>query len=199
MTSNKQDSIINQEGALSVVVHSTAKGNRKTHSNVTVFLRDPLSHLHLNSRQPLSLIPHTILPITHTPAGLYISLNMSNRTVTKKTGHAKASVGSTVIAETDKWVEVDGNVYFPPDALRREYVGGVEAKATGHSTHCPWKGDASYYTVDVDGKFGLVLCTYISYRITLRSLCLFCLESSWVVRRSGFRVTIYTDECHLVK
>jgi uncharacterized protein (DUF427 family) len=52
-----------------------------------------------------------------------------------------------VIAETDKFEVVEGNVYFPPDALRRELF-----KPSDTHTVCGWKGTASYYTVVVDGQ-----------------------------------------------
>lgn len=62
-------------------------------------------------------------------------------------GHAKATVGDTVLAETDTWEEVEGNVYFPPASVKTDYLS-----KTDHSTHCPWKGDASYYSINADGK-----------------------------------------------
>jgi len=52
-----------------------------------------------------------------------------------------------VLAESEKTIVVEGNHYFPPDAVRREFL---EPSAT-HTT-CPWKGLASYYTVNVNGK-----------------------------------------------
>lgn len=63
------------------------------------------------------------------------------------TGHAKATVGDTVLAETDTWEEAEGNVYFPPGSVKTDHL-----PKTDHSTHCPWKGDASYYTIHADGK-----------------------------------------------
>lgn len=69
------------------------------------------------------------------------------RTITARTGHATARIGSTIVAETTTWKEVEGNVYFPPDTLHRELFTGP----TGLSTHCPWKGDAAYYNVAVEG------------------------------------------------
>ncbi|KAI9171095.1 hypothetical protein HJFPF1_00575 [Paramyrothecium foliicola] len=72
---------------------------------------------------------------------------MSGKAVISKTGHATASVGDTIIAETDAWEEVEGNVYFPPSTVKRTYLS-----ETDHSTFCPWKGHASYYTIDVDGS-----------------------------------------------
>ncbi|MET8779769.1 DUF427 domain-containing protein [Nocardia sp. NPDC050713] len=53
----------------------------------------------------------------------------------------------TVLAESDDTVVVEGNHYFPADAVRREYFEPSE-----HHTICPWKGTASYYTVTVDGE-----------------------------------------------
>lgn len=67
-------------------------------------------------------------------------------------GHAIATVGDTVVAETDSWEEVEGNVYFPPASVKKEYLS-----KTGHSTYCPWKGDASYYTIKVDGEPALAV------------------------------------------
>jgi uncharacterized protein (DUF427 family) len=53
----------------------------------------------------------------------------------------------TVIAESDRFELVEGNVYFPPEAVRREHL-----KDSATHTVCPWKGTASYYTVVVDGE-----------------------------------------------
>lgn len=52
-----------------------------------------------------------------------------------------------VIAESDRFETVEGNVYFPPETIKREFF-----KPSDTHTVCPWKGTASYYTVDVDGK-----------------------------------------------
>ena len=52
-----------------------------------------------------------------------------------------------MIAKSDRFEEVEGNVYFPPDSLNREYF-----KPSATHTHCSWKGEASYYSVEVDGK-----------------------------------------------
>jgi uncharacterized protein (DUF427 family) len=59
----------------------------------------------------------------------------------------RAIWNGAVIAETDKFELVEGNVYFPPDALRKELF-----KPSDTHTVCPWKGTASYYTVAVDGQ-----------------------------------------------
>jgi len=59
---------------------------------------------------------------------------------------AKAIWNDTVIAESDKTVMVEGNHYFPPDSVKKEYF-----QETSTHTTCPWKGVANYYTVVVDG------------------------------------------------
>ena len=60
---------------------------------------------------------------------------------------ARATWNGAVIADSDRTVEVEGNQYFPPDAVRSEYL-----RASEKHTTCPWKGIASYYDVVVDGK-----------------------------------------------
>jgi uncharacterized protein (DUF427 family) len=52
-----------------------------------------------------------------------------------------------VLAESDDTVVVEGNHYFPADALSREHF-----RATDHQSICPWKGTASYYDVIVDDE-----------------------------------------------
>ena len=54
---------------------------------------------------------------------------------------------ATVIAESDDTVVVEGNHYFPPASIRAEYF-----KPSATTSVCPWKGTASYYTLDVDGQ-----------------------------------------------
>jgi cysteine desulfurase family protein (TIGR01976 family) len=59
--------------------------------------------------------------------------------------HMKATWHGTAIAESDDTVVVEGNHYFPADSIRPEYF-----RASDHHTHCPWKGEASYYDIAVD-------------------------------------------------
>ena len=59
---------------------------------------------------------------------------------------AKAVWNGTVLAESDTIELVEGNRYFPADALRREFF-----KESAHKTTCPWKGVATYYSITVDG------------------------------------------------
>lgn len=59
----------------------------------------------------------------------------------------KAIWNGEVIAESDDTVVVEGNHYFPADAIKKEYF-----KETDTHTVCPWKGTASYYSVNVNGE-----------------------------------------------
>ncbi|KAB5572090.1 hypothetical protein GE09DRAFT_1216689 [Coniochaeta sp. 2T2.1] len=63
------------------------------------------------------------------------------------TGHATATVNGHVVADTDKWEVVEGNLYFPPSSIKKDFFTPNDL-----TTVCPWKGTASYYNVVVDGK-----------------------------------------------
>ena len=60
---------------------------------------------------------------------------------------ARASWNGQVIAESDRCEIVEGNHYFPSDAVRREML----QDSVTHTT-CGWKGVASYYDVVVNGE-----------------------------------------------
>jgi uncharacterized protein (DUF427 family) len=60
---------------------------------------------------------------------------------------AKATWNGEVIAETDKAILVEGNLYFPPDSVKKEYFRNSDTKY-----HCPWKGAAGYYNIVINGK-----------------------------------------------
>ncbi|HZS45233.1 MAG TPA: DUF427 domain-containing protein [Blastocatellia bacterium] len=59
----------------------------------------------------------------------------------------KAVWNNATIAESDKTIIVEGNHYFPPDSVNKEYL-----KQSDTHTTCPWKGLASYYNIEVDGN-----------------------------------------------
>ncbi|OJD12469.1 hypothetical protein AJ78_06940 [Emergomyces pasteurianus Ep9510] len=61
---------------------------------------------------------------------------------------ATAKIRNTVIAETDKWETVEGNVYFPRSSLK-DSTGTFSLIESDASTFCPWKGAASYYDIAV--------------------------------------------------
>jgi uncharacterized protein (DUF427 family) len=58
----------------------------------------------------------------------------------------KAIWNKQVIAESDSIVNVEGNSYFPMEAVKKEFIMNSETH-----TVCHWKGTASYYSLEVDG------------------------------------------------
>ena len=61
----------------------------------------------------------------------------------------KATWNGVTLAEAEETAVqlVEGNVYFPPETVNREFL-----KESQTHTVCPWKGTASYYDVVVDGE-----------------------------------------------
>jgi Uncharacterized protein conserved in bacteria, COG2343 len=59
----------------------------------------------------------------------------------------KAIWKDTVIAESDRTIVVEGNHYFPPESLKKEFFQPSQTRTT-----CSWKGVASYYDVKVNGE-----------------------------------------------
>ena len=59
----------------------------------------------------------------------------------------KAIWKDKVIAETDNHKMVEGNYYFPPESVKKEYL-----KDSDTHTTCPWKGLASYYDLIIEGE-----------------------------------------------
>ena len=60
---------------------------------------------------------------------------------------ARAIWNGAVIAESDDTIYLEGNHYFPPEAVNRKFL----VDSSDH-TMCFWKGVASYYDVEVDGE-----------------------------------------------
>jgi len=65
----------------------------------------------------------------------------------KSTQIMKAEWNNQTIAESDDTIVIENNHYFPLQSVKSEYL----KPSSTHST-CPWKGLASYYTLDVNGK-----------------------------------------------
>ncbi len=59
----------------------------------------------------------------------------------------KATWNGVTIAESDDTVIVEGNHYFPESSLNRQYV-----TFSNHRSSCPWKGQAQYYSLFVNGE-----------------------------------------------
>ncbi len=60
---------------------------------------------------------------------------------------ARAIWNAAILAESDAGIAVEGNYYFPPEAVDRQYLTESSTQTT-----CAWKGRASYYDVVVDGQ-----------------------------------------------
>ncbi len=58
----------------------------------------------------------------------------------------RATWNGATIAESDDTIVIEGNHYFPRDAIRQEYF-----QPSNTHTICPWKGEASYFNVVVNG------------------------------------------------
>ena len=59
----------------------------------------------------------------------------------------KAVWNGVTLAESDETIVVEGNHYFPPNSVKREAL-----QPSGKQTTCPWKGNASYYSVVAGDK-----------------------------------------------
>ncbi len=59
----------------------------------------------------------------------------------------KAIWNDKVVAESEETKVVENNHYFPKGSIKDQYF-----KPSDHSTRCPWKGLASYFTLEVDSK-----------------------------------------------
>ena len=60
---------------------------------------------------------------------------------------ARATWNGAVLAESDACERLEGNCYFPPDAVRQDLLVPSDTRTT-----CGWKGEAHYYHVRVEGK-----------------------------------------------
>ena len=81
--------------------------------------------------------------------GLFVHLKykLSPSTPSTKMTRATATFNGKVIADTDDFQLVEGNVYFPPNSVDQSVLS-----KTSLTTVCPWKGTASYYNINVDGQ-----------------------------------------------
>ena len=60
-----------------------------------------------------------------------------------------------IIAESADTVVVEGNHYFPVESVNMAFM-----KPSDTHTSCPWKGEASYYSIEVDGKLNIDAAWY---------------------------------------
>ena len=59
----------------------------------------------------------------------------------------KAIWNNQILAESNDTIVIEGNHYFPPQSINKTFF-----KPSNTHTHCPWKGEASYYNLEVNGK-----------------------------------------------
>ena len=59
----------------------------------------------------------------------------------------RAIWNGTVLAESETYEMVEGNVYFPPETIHQQFF-----RQSNTHTVCPWKGVASYFSVEIDGQ-----------------------------------------------
>lgn len=59
----------------------------------------------------------------------------------------KAIWNNQVVADSNNTLMLEGNYYFPSDSVKKKFF----KRSDTHST-CPWKGRASYYTLEINGK-----------------------------------------------
>ena len=69
----------------------------------------------------------------------------------------KATWQKEVIAERNETIGIEGNHYFPHDAVNKKFL-----KTSDTTTTCPWKGKASYYLVEVNGEVNKDAAWYYS-------------------------------------
>jgi uncharacterized protein (DUF427 family) len=62
-----------------------------------------------------------------------------------------------VIADSEATVVVEGNHYFPLDSVKQDLL-----RPSDTSSHCPWKGDASYYSIEAGGAVNKDAAWYYS-------------------------------------
>lgn len=60
---------------------------------------------------------------------------------------ARAVLNDAVLAESDKYEVVEGNIYFPPDSVNWDYFKPGDRQYT-----CPWKGESKYWDIITGDK-----------------------------------------------
>jgi uncharacterized protein (DUF427 family) len=97
---------------------------------------DRMTRPHSHKENPVSSAKEVLIPGPDHPI-----------TVTATDGHVVARVGDQVIAETDRALTLQEASYPPVQYVPLADVDPAVLQATDHETYCPYKGDASYYTV----------------------------------------------------
>jgi len=67
----------------------------------------------------------------------------------------KAIWNDTILAESNQTIVVEGNHYFPPDTIKKEFFRKSNTKTT-----CGWKGVANYFSITVNGNVNIDCAWY---------------------------------------
>jgi uncharacterized protein (DUF427 family) len=73
-------------------------------------------------------------------------------TIVPNPRRVRVTFGGRVIADTDKALTLNETSYLPVQYIPRADVDMQALRRTAHQTHCPYKGDAAYYSIVVDGR-----------------------------------------------
>jgi uncharacterized protein (DUF427 family) len=97
----------------------------------------------------------------------FLVLLIEASTETERNESMKEAVwNGTVVAKSDETIVIEGNHYFPPDSVKQEYLAD-----SGHHSTCPWKGQASYYDLVVDGEINAnAAWTYPDPKVTAQEI-----------------------------
>jgi len=80
---------------------------------------------------------------------------MNENTINKDLWEMKAIWNNQILAESDETIIIDGNHYFPPSSLQKDFINISET-----NTMCEWKGTAYYYTIAVNGQINIDAAWY---------------------------------------
>jgi uncharacterized protein (DUF427 family) len=69
-------------------------------------------------------------------------------TITRNDGRVRVTFGGKVVADTTRALTLKEASYPPVQYIPREDADMSALTKTAHTTHCPYKGDASYFTID---------------------------------------------------
>lgn len=67
----------------------------------------------------------------------------------------KAIWNDEIVAESNDTIVIEGNHYFPPQSIKKDFF-----KTSETQTKCPWKGMASYYSLQVNGELNIDAAWY---------------------------------------
>ena len=73
-------------------------------------------------------------------------------TIAPNSKRVRVTAGGKVVAETTKALTLRESSYPPVQYIPRADADMALLTATDRTTHCPYKGDAGYFTIDAGGK-----------------------------------------------